>query len=137
MDFEALKLAAGATLLSPFVPLLFMGEEYGETAPFQYFISHLDAGLVEAVRRGRREEFSAFGWEGAVPDPQDEATFQRSQLRHSRKQEEPHATIFRFYRELIELKNNWISGGQVIGMFGNARARCCCSSPRIRPDVSR
>ena len=104
VDFEALKLAAGATLLSPFVPLLFMGEEYGETTPFQYFISHLDAGLVEAVRHGRREEFSAFGWEGAVPDPQDEATFQRSQLRHSRKQEEPHATILRFYRELIELR---------------------------------
>src|ERR1700722_17830353 len=104
VDFEALKLAAGATLLSPFVPLLFMGEEYGETPPFQYFISHLDAGLVEAVRRGRREEFSAFGWEEAVPDPQDEATFQRTPLRHPQKQEEPHATMLRFYRELIELR---------------------------------
>lgn len=104
VDFEALKLAAGVTLLSPFVPLLFMGEEYGETAPFQYFISHLDAGLVEAVRRGRREEFSAFGWDGVVPDPQDEATFHRSQLQHSRKQDEPYATMLSFYRELIELR---------------------------------
>src|SRR5437667_2761407 len=75
VDFESQKLAAGATLLSPFVPLLFMGEEYSETAPFQYFTSHLDASLVEAVRRGRREEFAAFGWEGTVPDPQDEGTF--------------------------------------------------------------
>ena len=62
-NFEALKLAAGITLLSPFVPMLFMGEEYGETAPFQYFTSHGDPELVEAVRRGRREEFAAFGWE--------------------------------------------------------------------------
>jgi len=104
VDFEALKLAAGVTLLSPFVPLLFMGEEYGETAPFQYFISHLDADLVEAVRRGRREEFAAFGWQQVIPDPQDEATFKRSQLRHSLKEKEPHATLLRFYRELIALR---------------------------------
>jgi len=69
---EALKLAAGITLLSPFVPLLFMGEEYGESAPFQYFVSHGDPVLVDAVRRGRREEFAAFGWQDSVPDPQDE-----------------------------------------------------------------
>ena len=61
---EALKLAAGAVLLSPFVPLLFMGEEYGETAPFPYFISHSDPNLIEAVRQGRRDEFKAFGWSG-------------------------------------------------------------------------
>jgi maltooligosyltrehalose trehalohydrolase len=104
VDFESQKLAAGATLLSPFVPLLFMGEEYGETAPFQYFTSHLDAGLVEAVRRGRREEFAAFGWEGTVPDPQDEATFRRSQLQHFLKEREPHATLLGFYTELIRLR---------------------------------
>jgi len=104
VDFESQKLAAGATLLSPFVPLLFMGEEYGETAPFQYFTSHLDDGLVEAVRRGRREEFSAFGWEGTVPDPQDEATFRRSQLQHFLKEREPHATLLHFYKELIRLR---------------------------------
>ena len=54
VNFEALKLAAGINLLSPFVPMLFMGEEYGENAPFQYFTSHGDPDLVEAVRRGRR-----------------------------------------------------------------------------------
>jgi len=104
VNFEGLKLAAGVTLLSPFVPLLFMGEEYGETAPFQYFISHLDANLVEAVRRGRQEEFSAFGWQTSVPDPQDESTFERSRLRHSLKAQEPHATLFRFYQKLVELR---------------------------------
>jgi len=104
VNFEALKLAAGVTLLSPFVPLLFMGEEYGETAPFQYFIDHLDAGLVEAVRRGRREEFAAFGWKGVVPDPKDEATFRSSHLQHLLREQEPHATLLRFYRELIQLR---------------------------------
>ena len=68
IPFEALKLAAAAVLLSANVPLLFMGEEYGETAPFLYFIDHGDAGLIEAVRRGRKAEFASFGW-GDVPDP--------------------------------------------------------------------
>lgn len=104
VDFESLKLAAGATLLSPFVPLIFMGEEFGETAPFQYFISHVDADLVDAVRQGRQKEFAAFGWEGIIPDPQDEATFERSRLHHSLKETEPHATLLRFYRQLIELR---------------------------------
>lgn len=75
VSFDGLKLAAGMVLLSPFVPLLFMGEEYGETAPFLYFTSHSDPTLVEAVRKGRLEEFAAFGCEDEVPDPQDEATF--------------------------------------------------------------
>lgn len=104
VSFEALKLAAGITLLSPFVPMLFMGEEYAETAPFQYFTSHGDAELIEAVRRGRREEFAAFGWEGRVPDPQDEQTFSHSHLDHSLKEREPHHTLFRFYRRLIEIR---------------------------------
>jgi len=104
VSFEALKLAAGITLLSPFVPMLFMGEEYGETAPFQYFTSHGDAELVEAVRRGRREEFSAFGWEDSVPDPQDEQTFSRSILDHSLKEKEPHRTLLRFYQQLIRIR---------------------------------
>jgi maltooligosyltrehalose trehalohydrolase len=68
VSFEALKLAAGAVLLSPFIPLLFMGEEYGEEAPFQYFISHGDPLLVE-VRGGRREEFAAFGWQASPRIP--------------------------------------------------------------------
>ena len=104
VGFEALKLAAGITLLSPFVPMLFMGEEYGETAPFQYFTSHGDPDLVEAVRRGRREEFATFGWEQSVPDPQDEETFRRSKLDHSLEQKEPHRTLLRFYRQLIRIR---------------------------------
>jgi maltooligosyltrehalose trehalohydrolase len=104
VSFEALKLAAGAVLLSPFIPLLFMGEEYGETAPFQYFISHLDSQLVEAVRLGRREEFTLFAWQGEPPDPQDMATFQRCQLDHQLRRQGQHRVLLAFYQELIRLR---------------------------------
>ena len=106
VSFNALKLAAGVTLLAPFVPLLFMGEEYGETAPFQYFTSHGDPKLVEAVRRGRREEFTDFGWHDEVPDPQDERTFARSHLNPLLKEKPPHQTLYDLYRELIRLRRD-------------------------------
>jgi maltooligosyltrehalose trehalohydrolase len=75
-------LAAFCTLLSPFVPLLFMGEEYGETAPFQFFSDHIDPEIAQATREGRRSEFAAFSSFSAeeIPDPQDPATFERSKL---------------------------------------------------------
>jgi maltooligosyltrehalose trehalohydrolase len=101
VDLEKLKLAAGAVLLSPFVPLLFMGEEYAETAPFQFFTSHSDPELIEAVRRGRREEFAAFAWITEPPDPQSESTFLRSKLNHDLIRREPHRTIRSLYRELL------------------------------------
>jgi maltooligosyltrehalose trehalohydrolase len=104
VDLERQKLAAGCVLLSPFVPLIFMGEEYGETAPFQYFISHTDEELVQAVRRGRSEEFSAFRWHGAVPDPQAESTFERCVLDHSLAERGHHESHRKFYRELIRLR---------------------------------
>ncbi len=106
VSFEQLKLAAAAVLLSPFLPLLFMGEEYGETAPFLYFVSHSDADLIEAVRNGRRREFSAFAWQGTPPDPQDEATFLQSILNHDLKQQEPHSTLYAFYRHLLQLRKS-------------------------------
>lgn len=101
---EALPLIAAAVLLSPFIPMLFMGEEYGETAPFLYFTSHSDPDLIEAVRRGRREEFEQFRWAGEIPDPQDEATFLRSKLNRSLLEEEQHASLYRLYRELLRLR---------------------------------
>lgn len=104
VSFEKLKLAAAAVILAPYLPLLFMGEEYGETAPFQYFISHTDPELVEAVRKGRREEFASFGWIGNVPDPQDEATFHRSRLTPGLHNAGNHAKLYAFYRELISLR---------------------------------
>jgi len=81
-----------------------MGEEYGETAPFQYFVSHSDPELIEAVRRGRREEFAAFQWQGDVPDPQDEATFLRSKLRHELRHQGNHRVLQEWYRALLRLR---------------------------------
>ncbi len=106
VSFEGLKLAAGVVLLSPFIPLLFMGEEYGEIAPFPYFISHSDAELIEAVRRGRREEFAAFQWQGEIPDPQDEATFLRAKLNRDVRHKDRHKVLLMFYRELIRLRRD-------------------------------
>jgi maltooligosyltrehalose trehalohydrolase len=104
LTLEQLKLAAAVVLLSPYQPLLFMGEEYGETARFQYFISHTDAGLVEAVRRGRQEEFRRFQWTEAPPDPQDESTFRRSKLNHSLKKQGPHRVLRDYYAALLRLR---------------------------------
>ncbi|MDD5643222.1 MAG: DUF3459 domain-containing protein, partial [Syntrophales bacterium] len=104
VSFEALKLAAGVTLLSPSMPLLFMGEEYGETAPFLYFVSHGDPGLIEAVRQGRQEEFAAFQWLGEPPDPQGEETFSRSKLNRRLREEGKHKILLEFHRELLNLR---------------------------------
>jgi maltooligosyltrehalose trehalohydrolase len=104
VPFDGLKLAAAAVLLSPYVPLLFMGEEYGETALFLFFTSHDDPDLVEAVRRGRRAEFAAFHWQGEPPDPQNEATFLVSKLRQGLRTHSPHAVLLALYKELIRLR---------------------------------
>jgi maltooligosyltrehalose trehalohydrolase len=99
-----LKIAAAMVLLSPYIPLLFMGEEYGETAPFQYFIDHLDGGLVEAVRQGRQQEFAAFAWQEKVPDPKAESTFARSRIDLELRLHHDHQELFAFYRRLISLR---------------------------------
>lgn len=106
LDLEALKTAAGLLLLSPYVPLLFMGEEYGETAPFPYFVSHGDPALVEAVRRGRAEEFAAFGWQETPPDPQDDLTFRSAILDWDRRHAGQHAVLLALHAELIRLRRN-------------------------------
>lgn len=104
VSFEALKVAAATVLLSPYVPLLFMGEEYGEETPFLYFVSHSDGDLVEAVRKGRKEEFRAFSWQGEPPDPQSEETFDRSVLHWEARKTGSHGLLLDFYRELIRLR---------------------------------
>jgi maltooligosyltrehalose trehalohydrolase len=101
---RARPLAAFCTLLAPFTPMLFMGEEHGERAPFQFFSDQIDRRLAEATREGRRREFAAFGeFAGEeVPDPQDPATFQRSKLtrRGSAKLRALYATLLRARRAL-------------------------------------
>jgi maltooligosyltrehalose trehalohydrolase len=104
--FGAARMAAATVLLSPYIPLLFMGEEYGETAPFLYHVSHSDPELQEAVRSGRKEEFAAFGDQGEPPDPQDERTFLASKLNHGLLAEGVHAAMYRWYSELIRLRTS-------------------------------
>jgi maltooligosyltrehalose trehalohydrolase len=101
---DGLKVAAAILLLSPFVPLLFMGQEYAETSPFLYFVSHGDPGLVEAVREGRKREFASFEWRGEVPDAQSEETFLRSKLKHDLRNRGWHAQLLEWYRTLISMR---------------------------------
>jgi maltooligosyltrehalose trehalohydrolase len=101
---EALKVAHAAVLLSPNIPLLFMGEEYGETSPFQYFIEHGDPDLIEAVRQGRQREFAHFGWRPEdIPDPQAAATFERSRLNWDRR-DDRQESLLRWTNALIRLR---------------------------------
>lgn len=104
VSLEKYKLAAGIMLISPFTPMLFMGEEYAEDQPFQYFVSHGDPDLVKAVQEGRKREFNSFKWEGEVPDPQSEATFNNSKLNWDFGNNKEKTTVFTFYKYLISLR---------------------------------
>ncbi|HEX2867172.1 MAG TPA: malto-oligosyltrehalose trehalohydrolase [Ignavibacteriales bacterium] len=105
VTFEAAKLAAGVMLLSPYIPMLFMGEEYAGDTPFQYFVSHNDPVLVKAVQDGRKQEFKAFKWKDEVPDPQSEETFMNSKLNWNERLLGKHKVMLEFYKELIRLRN--------------------------------
>jgi maltooligosyltrehalose trehalohydrolase len=113
LDLERQKLAAALLLCgAPNVPMLFMGQEWGETAPFLYFTSHTDAALGEAVREGRKEEYASFVKEegetvsalGGFADPQSPETFEQSKLVWSRLAEAPHREMLSFYRDLLALR---------------------------------
>jgi maltooligosyltrehalose trehalohydrolase len=106
LDMGALKAVAALTLLSPFVPLLFQGEEWGASTPFLYFTDHQDPELGRLVAEGRSKEFSAFRWAGAVPNPQDLSTFERSKLDWSELSQPRHVELFEWYRRLIRVKKD-------------------------------
>jgi len=91
-------------LLSPYVPLLFMGEEYGEVAPFPFFVSFSDPQMAETVRAGRAEDFAAFAWQGDVPDPQDPTTFLSAKLDRSLAAETRNRQLWSLHRELLRLR---------------------------------
>jgi maltooligosyltrehalose trehalohydrolase len=105
VDSARVKLGAAIVLLGPFVPLLFQGEEWSATAPFQYFTDFTERRLRANVRKGRRAEFAAFGWdEEGIPDPQQKATFQRSKLDWKERDTAPHRDILQWYRALLALR---------------------------------
>jgi maltooligosyltrehalose trehalohydrolase len=100
-----LRVAAALLLTSPFVPMLFQGEEWGATSPFLYFTDHEDPDLATAVRDGRRREFAAFGWDpSTIPDPQDPLTFERSRLDWAERSASPHRELLAWHRTLIDLR---------------------------------
>lgn len=101
------KIAAALVLTSPFVPMIFEGEEFGASTPFQYFTQHEDPEMSRAVSQGRCNEFAAFGWHpDSVPDPEDPATFHRSKLRWDEITHEPHASLLDWYKSLIALRRS-------------------------------
>ena len=105
IDFERIKLAAAAVLLSPYVPMFFMGEEYADDTPFFYFVSHSDKELIKAVQEGRKNEFREFGFDGESPDPQSEETFNSSKIHWEKRNEGHHKVILQWHKELIGLRN--------------------------------
>ncbi|TWR31529.1 malto-oligosyltrehalose trehalohydrolase [Mucilaginibacter pallidiroseus] len=105
-SFEMQKLMAAAVMVSPYLPMLFMGEEYSEQKPFLYFVSHTDKELIEAVRKGRKDEFKAFHSEGEAPDPQAEDTFEQSKLNWDSLNGIHHQTMLGYYKQLIQLRKS-------------------------------
>jgi maltooligosyltrehalose trehalohydrolase len=114
-----LKIAAAMLLTSPFVPLLFQGQEWGATTPFQYFTAHEDETLGRQVSEGRRREFAKFGWDPAsVPDPQAVETFERSRLRWNEIALPSHRDVLDWYHALIDLRH------RTPALRDGNRARC-------------
>jgi maltooligosyltrehalose trehalohydrolase len=120
VPMAAVKMAAALLFAAPALPLLFMGEEYGETSPFQFFTSYLDHALDEAVRVGRAAEFVRFGWSTAPPDPGRSATFLRSRLNHSLAGAPRHRELREYYRRWLALRRSH----PALGARGKERARC-------------
>jgi maltooligosyltrehalose trehalohydrolase len=121
--FEALKLAAGTLIVAPYIPLIFMGEEYADDSPFLYFISHGDPGLVEAVRQGRKREFEAAGGRGDPPEPQDPETMSSSRLAWEKREDGAHGALLSYYRNLISLRK----GTAALNQLRRDRMRVRCS----------
>jgi maltooligosyltrehalose trehalohydrolase len=101
IDLELLKVAAAAVFFAPYIPLLFMGEEYGEDTPFYYFTSHTDSALVAAVREGRKKEFERSKSTVEPPDPQDEQTFQLSKISWEKRGTGKYMIMLEWHRTLI------------------------------------
>jgi maltooligosyltrehalose trehalohydrolase len=107
VSLNQFKLAATLLLCSPYLPLLFMGEEFADSAPFLYFTSHLDPLLAKLVTEGRRREYAEFATSVEFFDPQAPATFEKSKITWRLLEDARHQAIFSFYRELIALRKRW------------------------------
>lgn len=104
VSYEAVKLAAGTLMLAPNIPLIYMGEEYAEDAPFLYFVSHTDPDLIKVVREGRKKDFAAFHLEGEFIDAENPDTFHKSQLKWENRYDGKHKVMLELYKHLIHLR---------------------------------
>jgi maltooligosyltrehalose trehalohydrolase len=102
---KASRVAATLVLTSPFVPLIFQGEEFAASSPFLYFADHEDEAMRASVSEGRRREFAAFGWTGDVPDPEDPLTFAQSKLHWQELELGDHSSMLKWYRQLLTLRH--------------------------------
>src|SRR5262245_21232836 len=116
---EAVKLAAALLFVAPAIPLLFMGEEYGDPAPFPFFTAFGDPGLSEAVRLGRQGEFARFGWDSVIDDPWDPRTFERARLDHALAQTPGHRELRAYYRAWLAVRR----AHPALGAAGKSRTR--------------
>jgi maltooligosyltrehalose trehalohydrolase len=106
VGFDRAKVAAGIVLTSPFLPMLFQGEEFAASTPFLYFADHEDPEMAKAVKNGRKAEFAAFGWNpDDIPDPEKKETFERSKLKWEEVYEGQHSQMLEWYRKLIYLRH--------------------------------
>jgi maltooligosyltrehalose trehalohydrolase len=123
VGLDRAKIAGALVLLGPFLPMLFQGEEWASSSPFQYFADHDDAEMARQVSEGRRKEFAAFGWDPeAIPDPEDRRTFQRSKLNWEEVPTGDHGAMLAWYRELIRLRRSTSDLNN--GEPGNTRVLC-------------
>lgn len=124
LSADKLKMGAALVLTSPFVPLLFQGEEWAAETPFLYFSAHEDPDLAEAVRQGRRREFASFDWpEDSIPDPQAESSHESSRLNWRELSAAEHQEIFDWHKKLIHLRRNTPDLNSA-----------CLEKPRVRTD---
>jgi maltooligosyltrehalose trehalohydrolase len=110
VGMDRAKVAAGLVLTSPFIPMIFQGEEFAASTPFQYFADHEDPEMARSVKEGRQGEFAAFGWNpGDIPDPEDVKTFERSKLKWDEVDKGRHEEMIQWYRGLIALRRGSVS----------------------------
>lgn len=122
VGMERAKVAAGIVLTAPFIPMIFQGEEYAASTPFQYFADHEDPEMAKSVKAGRQGEFAAFGWTpDDIPDPENVETFLRSKLNWDEVHQECHEEMLTWYRSLIQLRRTSASLND--GRPGQVKAR--------------
>ncbi len=109
VGLDAAKVSIGLLLTAPYVPMLFMGEEWATSSPFLYFADHEDEEMRKAVAEGRKKEFAAFGFGDDVPDPEDVKTFEMSKLNWDEQNDGKHAEMLAWMKELIALRRSTIA----------------------------